>query len=49
MTNEDLMEQIESLRKMMVSVGISKGFTATETVSLSKKLDDLLNQWVLSS
>jgi hypothetical protein len=48
MIKEDLMEQIESLRRIMISVGMSKGFTSTETIRLSKTLDELLNQWGVS-
>ncbi|MDQ1000572.1 hypothetical protein QFZ28_000972 [Neobacillus niacini] len=48
MIREELIEQIESLRRIMISVGMSKGFTSTETIRLSKTLDELLNQWTVS-
>jgi hypothetical protein len=48
MIKEELIEQIESLRRIMISVGMSKGFTSTETIRLSKTLDELLNQWTVS-
>ncbi|MFJ5762393.1 Spo0E family sporulation regulatory protein-aspartic acid phosphatase [Neobacillus sp. NPDC093182] len=48
MIKEELIEQIESLRRTMISVGMSQGFTSTETIRLSKTLDELLNQWVVS-
>jgi hypothetical protein len=43
MTNDDLFTKIEHLRKTMISVGLSKGFTSVETVKLSEKLDKLIN------
>lgn len=41
--NEDLLKNIEKLRKKMIAVGLSKGFTSEEALKLSKKLDNLLN------
>jgi hypothetical protein len=41
--NNELIDHIEKLRKKMVSVGMSSGFTSEETVKLSKKLDNLIN------
>jgi hypothetical protein len=43
MTNKDLFMQIENLRIRMITVGLSKGFTSVETVSLSQRLDKLIN------
>jgi hypothetical protein len=43
MTNDELIKQIENLRGEMISVGMSKGLTSSETIKLSKKLDNLLN------
>lgn len=43
MNNEDLFVQIENLRVKMITVGLSKGFTSVETVSLSERLDNLIN------
>ncbi|NRD77131.1 aspartyl-phosphate phosphatase Spo0E family protein [Bacillus sp. BRMEA1] len=41
--NTYLYELIETLRKRMISAGMSKGFTSEETISLSQELDLLLN------
>ncbi|MED1205810.1 Spo0E family sporulation regulatory protein-aspartic acid phosphatase [Heyndrickxia acidicola] len=41
--NNDLFEQIEMLRRKMISVGMSNGFTSKETIILSEKLDYLIN------
>jgi hypothetical protein len=43
MKNEDLFVQIENLRNTMIRAGLSKGFTSVETVSLSERLDKLIN------
>ncbi|WML24736.1 aspartyl-phosphate phosphatase Spo0E family protein [Neobacillus sp. OS1-33] len=43
MKNEDLFIQIENLRNKMVRAGLSKGFTSAETVTLSERLDKLIN------
>ena len=43
MTNENLIKQIELLRNMMISTGMSKGFTSSETITISEKLDNLIN------
>lgn len=43
MKNVDLIIKIETLRKKMISVGLSKGFTSPETIKLSETLDKLLN------
>jgi hypothetical protein len=41
--NNDLRELIEQLRKKMVTVGMTEGFTSEETIKLSKRLDYLIN------
>jgi hypothetical protein len=41
--NNDLIKRIEKLRKEMISVGMTKGYTAEETIKLSQELDNLLN------
>ena len=41
--NETLHKDIEKLRKKMIEIGLSKGFTSEETIKLSKKLDNLIN------
>lgn len=43
MNNDNLLTKIEHLRKTMISVGLSKGFTSAETVKLSERLDKLIN------
>lgn len=40
--NNDLFEHIENVRQKMISVGMSKGFSAEETIKLSKMLDILI-------
>ncbi|MEH7177620.1 aspartyl-phosphate phosphatase Spo0E family protein [Neobacillus vireti] len=39
----DLVVKIENVRKQMINVGMSSGFTSEETIRLSKKLDNLIN------
>jgi hypothetical protein len=39
-----LEEEIEKTRQSMVSIGLKYGLTHSETVILSKKLDELLNK-----
>jgi 16S rRNA U1498 N3-methylase RsmE len=41
--NEALLKDIEKLRKKMIAVGSSRGFTSEETIRLSNKLDNLIN------
>ena len=41
--DKDLSEYIEKVRKKMISVGMSKGFSSEETIKLSKRLDILIN------
>jgi hypothetical protein len=41
--NENLLNTIENLRKQMILVGMSRGFTSEETINLSRKLDILIN------
>jgi hypothetical protein len=41
--NKNLIKSIEKLRKKIISVGMTKGFTAEETINLSQELDNLLN------
>ncbi|MCM2535291.1 aspartyl-phosphate phosphatase Spo0E family protein [Neobacillus pocheonensis] len=43
MNNEDLIKKIETVRKKMISVGMSNGFTSPETIKLSQTLDNLFN------
>lgn len=43
MTNNEITEQIENIRNMMITVGLSKGLTSIETIELSIELDNLLN------
>jgi hypothetical protein len=44
--NDNLLEHIEELREKMISVGMTHGLTSEETLKLSKKLDDLINQQI---
>lgn len=39
----NLLKNIETVRKQMIYVGMSSGFTSEETIKLSKKLDNLIN------
>jgi Spo0E like sporulation regulatory protein len=41
--NRELIEEIEVTRKNMVLVGLGNGFTHPDTIKLSHRLDDLLN------
>jgi hypothetical protein len=45
----DLFEEIENLRKKMIAVGMTNGFTSKETIKYSEKLDTLINQHMKSS
>ncbi|OIJ14523.1 hypothetical protein BKP35_06490 [Anaerobacillus arseniciselenatis] len=44
-TNPESCEKIETLRQKMVYVGQTKGIDHPETIRLSQKLDNLLNQY----
>lgn len=41
--NNLLDEQINILRNKMINVGMTKGLSDTETILLSKRLDNLMN------
>lgn len=41
--NNLLDEQINRLRNKMINVGMTKGLSDTETILLSKRLDNLMN------
>lgn len=43
LSNRELVEEIEAIRKDMVSTGLVYGFTHPDTIKLSHRLDDLLN------
>ncbi|QNF30873.1 aspartyl-phosphate phosphatase Spo0E family protein [Metabacillus sp. KUDC1714] len=43
LSNRKLVEEFETTRKGMASVGLEHGLTNSDTVKLSTKLDDLLN------
>jgi stage 0 sporulation regulatory protein len=43
-TITDLEKEIETLRKKMIAVGMTKGFTHPETVQVSQELDELMNR-----
>lgn len=40
---DKLLDQIELLRNKMTSVALEKGFTSTESITISQELDRLLN------
>jgi hypothetical protein len=44
MNTSDLIMKIETLRELLISVGMTHGFTSPETIQLSEMLDKLLNQ-----
>jgi hypothetical protein len=43
MVNDDIYKRIEKLREKMISIGMAKGLTSEETITLSQELDNLLN------
>ncbi|WP_018392125.1 MULTISPECIES: aspartyl-phosphate phosphatase Spo0E family protein [Bacillaceae] len=43
----DLMIQIKTVRKLMISTGTAKGLSHTDTIKHSQHLDKLLNQFQL--
>ncbi|WP_238378732.1 aspartyl-phosphate phosphatase Spo0E family protein [Halalkalibacillus sediminis] len=42
---ETLQQQIEAVRKQMILIATEKGYTSQESVEVSQKLDDLLNEY----
>ena len=40
-----LLEQLEVLREKMIKTGLEQGLQNTETIKISKQLDDLLNEY----
>lgn len=40
---KDLSIEIETLRREMITVGLSEGFTSSETIKISQILDRLIN------
>ena len=44
MNASELIMKIEMLREHLISVGMTQGFTSTETIQISEMLDKLLNQ-----
>ncbi|MFC3882114.1 Spo0E family sporulation regulatory protein-aspartic acid phosphatase [Bacillus songklensis] len=40
---EDLSKEIEVLRRKMITVGLSEGFTSSKTIKISQILDRLIN------
>lgn len=44
-TNENLISNIEKLRKEMIIVGMKKGFESSQVISISQKLDLLIYQF----
>ncbi|WP_311315611.1 aspartyl-phosphate phosphatase Spo0E family protein [Neobacillus niacini] len=43
MSNEELTRKIELIRGKMITIGMKKGLTSPDTISLSKILDQLIN------
>lgn len=43
--SRSILTKIEFLRIRMTEVALSKGFTSTESISLSQELDQLLNSY----
>lgn len=41
----DLLNRIEILRRSMIEVAVDKGFSSTESIEISRELDNLLNQY----
>lgn len=46
--SNSILIKIEYLRNKMVEAALSKGFTSTESISLSQELDQLLNYYEFS-
>jgi len=44
-----LLTRIEELRHKLIEKGVRDGLTSQETVSLSKELDKLINQYIRNS
>ncbi|MCM3569228.1 aspartyl-phosphate phosphatase Spo0E family protein [Neobacillus mesonae] len=44
MISTNILKNIATVRKNMISAGMSKGFTSPETIKLSQTLDKLMNQ-----
>lgn len=45
--NQSLLDEINSLRREMIIIGISKGLDNKKTIELSQKLDSILNKYQL--
>ncbi|MGE7852928.1 Spo0E family sporulation regulatory protein-aspartic acid phosphatase [Bacillus paramycoides] len=43
----ELIEEIENTRKLMISTALEKGFMCVQTLELSQSLDQMLNQFHL--
>ncbi|WP_440895161.1 Spo0E family sporulation regulatory protein-aspartic acid phosphatase [Amphibacillus sp. Q70] len=41
----NLLARIEHLRRSMIEVAIDKGLSSSESIEISRELDDLLNQY----
>ncbi|MFK2825524.1 aspartyl-phosphate phosphatase Spo0E family protein [Bacillus sp. B190/17] len=46
-TVNELMDQINTVRHLMISAGLSKGLTNDETIKYSEELDILINKYQL--
>lgn len=46
--NDALLIEIENIREMMIKVAFEEGFTSSNTIRISKRLDLLLNKLKLA-
>lgn len=44
-TNENLIDNIEKLRKEMITIGMKNGFECSQVINISQKLDLLINEF----
>lgn len=42
---EQILKEIEELREQMIHVALRKGFQNNESIAISQKLDQLLNEY----
>ncbi|WP_442596629.1 Spo0E family sporulation regulatory protein-aspartic acid phosphatase [Neobacillus sp. D3-1R] len=47
MNQSECLNQINQIRKRMIEIGLHKGLNSTETISISKQLDQLLFNYQL--
>lgn len=44
-SKKQLLHEIETLRRKMMNIAVQEGLTSTEALNLSRKLDQLLNNY----